>query len=147
MTLRCLGVRVSLTAGNGNERTTRTGRQRKDPRGTNTMTRRSASSQIGSSNETSSARSCRCRAVSVDRSSAVSQVTAPLRGDLHCQRWTGRHRCPWLPAACQPLETGMRRTTKTGWQRKDPRGTNTMTRPSAACSRLPDASQQAAAPR
>ena len=47
-------------------------------------------------------------------------------------------RCPSL---AQPLETESERTTKTGRQRKDPSGTTTtMTRPAAACSRLPPTS-------
>ena len=39
-----------------------------------------SSSKIGSSNETSSARSCRCRAVSVDRSIAVSRERCLCNG-------------------------------------------------------------------
>jgi len=51
------------------------------------------------------------------------------------------------PSLAQPLETESERTTETGRQRKDPSDTTTtMTRPSAACSRLPHASQQAPVP-
>ena len=39
-----------------------------------------SSSKIGSSNETSGYRSCRCRPVSVDRSTAVSRVGASVTG-------------------------------------------------------------------
>ena len=52
------------------------------------------------------------------------------------------------PSLAQPLETESERTTETGRQRKDPSGTTTtMTRPSAACSRLPHASQRGPVPR
>ena len=47
-----------------------------------------SSSKIGSSNETSSARSCRCRAVSVDRSIAVSRegrLCDVLRNTIVCR--------------------------------------------------------------
>jgi hypothetical protein len=107
------------TDGNGNERTTETGRQRNDPSGISTMPRSSAacwssssfiwakkrastasSSRIGSSKETSGARSCRCRAGSVDRSIAVSRERCLCDGHFVANlRPTGAasRKCPTNP--------------------------------------------------
>src|SRR5262245_34744987 len=64
-------------ASNGDGRRTNTGRQRKDHKGLS-----ASSSKIGSNTKTWSARSCRCRAVLVDRSIAVSHERSLCDGHV-----------------------------------------------------------------